>query len=70
MKKYIIALLLLSSCATPITVMKKGEDVITCGGGTAGSYFGVTGYVIQQSNDHDCVQEYTLKGYKVTDYKK
>lgn len=66
MKKLIIALLLLSSCATPITTMKKGNSVVNCGGGTAGSLTGgLVGYSIQEGNDHDCVTSYAHQGYQV-----
>jgi len=64
----LISLLCLTACATPTTVLKndKTGEVVTCGGGTAGSIAGgMVGYSIQKSNDKECVEEYKSKGYKI-----
>lgn len=64
--KYIVSLLLLSACSTPMTTMQRGDSVVQCGGGTMGSIVGgKIGYNIQQSHDRDCVNDYASKGYKV-----
>ena len=62
----LIALIALSACATPVTVLKNAKgDVATCGGGTAGSLAGgLIGYKIQESNDADCVAGYAKRGFK------
>lgn len=66
MKKLVFAVLILSACSTPITTMQKGNSVVNCGGGTAGSITGgLIGYNIQEGNDHDCVVGYAHQGYKI-----
>ncbi len=58
--------LLLSGCATPVTILKgKTGEVVNCGGGTAGSFGGLVGYAIQESHDKECVDAYKAQGYKV-----
>ena len=58
--RYTLLLLLLAACATPTTVLKNSDgDVVTCGGGTAGSLTGgLIGYTIQEGHDKDCVSQY------------
>lgn len=63
---YLALALVLSSCSTPLTTMKKGNSVVTCGGGSAGAIAGgFIGYKIQESNDADCVKDYASKGYQI-----
>lgn len=65
--RYIIALLLLTACATPVTVLQdKHGNAVMCGGGTAGSWLGgLVGYTIQENNDYKCVHGYAQQGYKI-----
>lgn len=66
----ILLLTCLAACATPTTTLKneKTGQVVTCGGGTAGSIAGgMIGYNIQKSNDQDCVNNYKNQGFKVED---
>lgn len=65
MKKLVFLLFLLSGCATPVTTLvNKHGDVVTCGGGTAGSVTGgLIGYTIQEGHDKDCVDNYKEQGY-------
>lgn len=67
MRKSFLIFLALAGCATPVTTLSnKGGDVVTCGGGTAGSLAGgLIGYTIQEGHDKDCVEVYKSKGYKV-----
>lgn len=66
MRYILLAALFLSGCATPVTTMRKGDSVVTCGGGTSGSVFGgYVGYNIQKGHDRDCTNEYTNQGYKI-----
>jgi len=63
-----ISLLLLSSCATPVTILKnkKTGQVARCGGGMGGSMmFGALGYAIESSNDTDCVNQFIGQGFEV-----
>lgn len=58
----------LVACATPVTTLEnpKTKQIVTCGGGTAGSWTGgMVGYSIQQNNDADCVKNYESLGFKV-----
>lgn len=58
----------LSACATPITTLKhpKTEQVVTCGGGMAGSIAGgMVGYSIQQDNDAACIKSYEQSGFVI-----
>lgn len=66
-KRYLIALFLLAGCATPQTILQnKDGDIVTCGGGTAGSLSGgLIGYNIQEGHDRECVDDYMRKGYKM-----
>lgn len=66
MQKYLI-LFLLSGCATPVTTLSnKHGDIVTCGGGTAGSIAGgLVGYTIQEDHDKDCVDQYKTQGYAI-----
>jgi len=62
----ILASFFLAACATPVTTMQKGNSVVTCGGGTAGSLTGgLVGYTIQEGHDQDCVKAYATQGYKI-----
>lgn len=62
----LISLCLLTACATPVTTMRKGDSVVTCGGGTVGSVLGgKIGYDIQRGNDKDCVNGFATQGYVV-----
>lgn len=68
MKRIIILLpVLLAACATPVTTLKNRQgDVVTCGGGTAGSIAGgLVGYTIQEGHDKDCVDQYKAQGYSI-----
>ncbi len=65
--RYLPLFLLLCACATPQTILhnKKG-DVVTCGGGTAGSIAGgMVGYSIQKDNDKECIEGYKKRGYSI-----
>lgn len=67
MNKYIAiaALLTLTACATPIHTLSDGKGHTTqCGGSRAGSAsFGAVGYLVQKSQDSDCVARAKAKGY-------
>lgn len=65
MKRSLILLLVLSGCATPVTMLKnKQGEVVSCGGGVAGSIAGgLYGYTLQESHDKDCVNLYRAEGY-------
>lgn len=66
MRIYILGLLLLSACATPVTAMRNGDSVVTCGGSSAYSMIGgFAGYQIQRSQDKDCVNQYAAQGYVI-----
>lgn len=67
MRKIFCILLLLTGCATPVTTLSnKQGDIVTCGGGTAGSVAGgLIGYTIQEGNDKECVDAYKAKGYRI-----
>ncbi len=59
--------LLISSCATPQTILSKGHDVVVCGGSSVGSVAGgLIGYSIQKSNDEKCVQDHKADGYVIS----
>lgn len=63
----LIALIALTACTTPKTVMKnpKTGQIATCGGSSTGSFAGgAIGYHIQKGNDADCVADYTAEGFK------
>jgi hypothetical protein len=64
-KKSILLIVLLAGCATPQTLLEnKSHDVVSCGGGTAGSLAGgLIGYNIQKDHDNECIQSYIAKGY-------
>jgi len=66
-KSLILLVLFLAGCSTPVTTLENDEgDVVTCGGGTAGSLMGgLIGYTIQEGHDHDCVASYKSQGYSV-----
>lgn len=63
----VLFLLALSACATPVTALSnKQGNLVTCGGGTAGSVAGgLIGYSIQEGHDKECVDQYKAKGYKI-----
>lgn len=65
MKRSLILLLVLSGCATPVTMLKNADgDVVSCGGGVAGSLTGgLIGYTIQEGHDKDCTDLYRAQGY-------
>lgn len=65
MKRYLILLLVLTGCSTPVTLLKnKQGNVVSCGGGTVGSIAGgLVGYTIQEGHDKDCVDLYRTQGY-------
>ena len=59
---------MLAACSTPVTTLKhpKTGQIVTCGGGQAGSIVGgMVGYSIQQDNDADCVRNYESTGFTV-----
>lgn len=63
-----IAVLSVSACSTPKTVLKnqKTGQVVSCGGSATGSLVGgVIGYHIQKSNDSQCSQDYMENGFDV-----
>lgn len=63
-----MALIALAACATPVTTLQhpKTKQVVTCGGGTAGSWTGgAIGYDIQKDNDAKCVENYESLGFAV-----
>ena len=67
-KLLLITPILLMGCTTPVTVLEntKTGEVVTCGGGVAGSLAGgLIGYKIQESNDKDCVDGKVKSGYKI-----
>jgi len=64
------ALLMVSACTTPMTVMKnqKTGQVVDCGGNVSSSLAGgVVGYHIQKSHDKDCVLRYREEGFEIID---
>lgn len=65
MKRYLVLFIMLSACSTPVTMLKnKQGDVVSCGGGVAGSIAGgLVGYTIQEGHDKDCVDLYRENGY-------
>lgn len=69
MKNYLLltAVITLSACSTPKTMLKNPEtgQVQSCGGSATGSMVGgVLGYHIQKSNDSDCVADYMEQGFE------
>lgn len=65
-KLLLVALLCLSACTTPKTVLKNEQtgQVVICGGSAVGAMTGgVIGYHIQKSNDEDCVQDFVSEGF-------
>ncbi len=70
MRRLVMVCLLLSSCATPIMTMKKGDSVVMCGGTTDKSMFSgaVTDFLVYPlhlSTDQDCMLSYAHQGYVV-----
>lgn len=68
--RYILftALILLTACTTPRTVLKhpKTGQVAQCGGTATNSLIGgVVGYDIQKSNDFECVGGYLEQGFLI-----
>jgi len=64
--RYILAVLVLAGCATPITTLEHPEtkQVVQCGGGMSGSVAGgALGYHIQKNNDQKCIHEYMMQGF-------
>jgi hypothetical protein len=63
----IFAGIVLSGCTTPTTFLKnpKTGQVVTCGGGIAGSMLGgVAGYHIEESSDRKCEANYMTEGFE------
>lgn len=63
----ILAALFLSSCATPVFILKNPAtgQVATCGGGVMGSLLGgMAGYTIEESVDGHCAARYMAAGYE------
>ena len=61
-------LALTAACSTPTTMLKNNKtgEIVTCGGGSGGSWAGgAIGYNIQKSSDKDCVIAYQKKGFKI-----
>lgn len=61
------ALLALTACTTPQTILRneQGQTQI-CGGNVSSSLAGgVIGYHIQKANDEDCVKAYESQGFEV-----
>lgn len=55
----------LAGCATPVTYLKnpKTGEVVSCGGGVAGSWAGgLAGYSIERNHDNQCVANYEAAG--------
>lgn len=71
MKKILLPLsicLLVSACATPVTMMKnpKTGQVQACGGNSTASITGgAIGYHYQLKDDEKCVKNYKAEGFKV-----
>ncbi|MCB0375416.1 MAG: hypothetical protein KDD04_05815 [Sinomicrobium sp.] len=66
--RYLLVLLLLAACTTPMTVLKdpKTGQIAQCGGSANGSLAGgAIGYHIQKSNDEKCVHSYMEQGFEV-----
>jgi|GEM_PF-1575931 hypothetical protein len=64
----IAAVLLLSACTTPMTVLRNNKtgQVVQCGGNISSSMAGgAIGYHIQKGNDNECVAQYKTEGFKV-----
>lgn len=64
--RYLIAVLFLAGCATPVTMLKndKTGQVVRCGGGVSGSMAGgLIGHEIQKSNDKKCIADYMDQGF-------
>lgn len=64
--RYLLSLLVLTSCATPVTMLEnpKTGQIARCGGGMSGSVAGgIVGYHIQRNNDDKCVYEYIKQGF-------
>lgn len=60
--------LLLSACATPVTMMKNPEtgQVSRCGGERSGSIAGgLIGYDLQKKDAVSCVEQYYGEGFKI-----
>lgn len=63
--RYILALLILAGCSTPVTMLEKDGQVVRCGGNVSSSMAGgAIGYEIQKSNDKKCVADYMSQGFK------
>ena len=63
----VILILILTGCATPVTVLKnpKIDQAVACGGGiTPSILLGVAGYNIQEKSDADCVEKYKEQGFE------
>lgn len=60
----------LVGCATPTTTLKHPatKQVVTCGGGTEGSFAGgMIGYHIQKDSDEECAKAYQKQGFQIID---
>jgi len=67
LNKMILIVLLLSGCATPVTVLKnpKTGQIERCGGEYSGSLVGgAIGYNIQKGSDDSCVKDFKAQGFK------
>lgn len=66
MSKYVMALLLLTGCATPQTILSYDGHYVSCGGSSVGSVAGgYIGYSLQRDSDDKCVHDYVAQGYVV-----
>ena len=65
----LIAIMLTSGCATPVTTLKNPQgNVATCGGDMSSSAsLGLLGYYLQEQIDKECVENYKKHGYKRVD---
>lgn len=66
--RYVLALLILTGCTTPQTILEnpKTGQVERCGGDVSSSLAGgAIGYHIQKGNDEKCVESFKSKGFVV-----
>lgn len=67
MKAALVLALMLTGCATPVTMLRNDAtgQVARCGGGTAGSVAGgMIGHAIEKSSDEQCVRDFEARGFK------
>ena len=60
--------MLVCGCATPVTMLEnpKNGAVVRCGGDRSGAMAGgLIGYSLQSDDAAQCVQDYSMHGYRV-----